>query len=687
MINITHTLTSQAARLFLFSFLVLFVELALIRWLGAHIIFLSYFSNFILLGSFLGIGAGFLQAKSSIKFYKCSPILFALLILCVIIFPINIVYYGSGLNRLSILGDDTLSITGFPVWVVLPFIFILVTAVMASIAHGVAVSFNHFKPLVAYRLDILGALSGIMVFSALAYFHLPPIGWGIVVFIIFQILFFKEWRSGPVTLLAILQMTALYVIVGVLAYESLQVNQYWTPYYQVSLKTGYDRNGKYIDVAVNKIPHQRIQSVERRKKREPYYFLPYQHNVSVPLDNVLIIGAGTGGDTAIALANGAKKIDAVEIDPVIYELGQRLNPDQPYADAKVTAHINDGRAFLQQSHELYDLIIFALPDSLTLVSGQSSLRLESYLFTQEAIAAAKKHLKPNGILTMYNYYWQPWLIDRLANTLQTAFHESPCLDIVETGVTWRAVLTVSATPSVLNCARHWMPLTTEAIDPATDNHPFLYLQKHEIPYFYQVTLLMILLVSVIVTVCSTKSLKAFSAHADLFFMGMAFLLLETKSIVAFSLLFGNTWIVNALVFTGILVMVYLAIETIQRYSKVPYISLYCLLLVALVLEWVIPLSCLLSLPVIIRFVAATLLIFSPVYFANLIFASRFQRESSDSAVAFGVNMIGAMIGGVLEYLALITGYHFLLILIAIFYTLAFFLGKKTKLPFSISGKA
>ena len=51
-------------RLFLLSFLMLFVELALIRWLGANVIYLSYFSNFVLLGSFLGIGIGFLRARS-----------------------------------------------------------------------------------------------------------------------------------------------------------------------------------------------------------------------------------------------------------------------------------------------------------------------------------------------------------------------------------------------------------------------------------------------------------------------------------------------------------------------------------------------------------------------------------------------------------------------------------------------
>ena len=39
-------------------------------------------------------------------------------------------------------------------------------------------------------------------------------------------------------------------------------------------------------------------------------------------------------------------------------------------------HINDGRAFLEGTDEMYDLILFALPDSLALVSGASQIRLE-----------------------------------------------------------------------------------------------------------------------------------------------------------------------------------------------------------------------------------------------------------------------------------------------------------------------
>src|SRR5215471_9330937 len=72
------------------SFLMLFVELALIRWLGANIIYLSYYSNFVLLGSFLGIGIGFLRAKSKVNLFPWAPVALSLLVLFVLVFPVQI---------------------------------------------------------------------------------------------------------------------------------------------------------------------------------------------------------------------------------------------------------------------------------------------------------------------------------------------------------------------------------------------------------------------------------------------------------------------------------------------------------------------------------------------------------------------------------------------------------------------
>src|SRR5260370_23749612 len=81
------TLLPPPLQLFVLSFLMLFVELALIRWSGALVIYLSYFSNFVLLGSFLGIGIGFLRARSRVNLFPWAPVALPLLILFVLVFP------------------------------------------------------------------------------------------------------------------------------------------------------------------------------------------------------------------------------------------------------------------------------------------------------------------------------------------------------------------------------------------------------------------------------------------------------------------------------------------------------------------------------------------------------------------------------------------------------------------------
>jgi hypothetical protein len=211
--------------------------------------------------------------------------------------------------------------------------------------------------------------------------------------------------------------------------------------------------------------------------------------------------------------------------------------------------------------------------------------------------------------------------------------------------------------------------------PARDDYPFLYLRNRTIPGFYLLTLALILLASLIITRTAAGPFRQMRSYVDLFFMGAAFLLLETKNVVQFALLFGTTWFVNALVFAGILVAVYAAIELARRVKLPPPAVLYGLLLAALVVAWVIPPHDLLTLSFAPRFVTAVAIAFAPVFLANLVFAQRF-RDVGSSTVAFGANLLGAMVGGMLEYLSLITGYHALLILVAVLYGLAFVTDRK-----------
>ena len=644
---------SPRLRLVALSFLMLFLELALIRWVGSNVLYLSYFSNFILLASFLGIGLGFLRANSGRDLFRFAPIALAVLVGFVRLFPVEIDRSGTELIFFGALGTRT----GLPPFVTLPLLFLGVAGVMMLVGEGVARTFRQFPPLEAYRLDILGSLAGIVAFSLLGFLEAPPVVWGAVVAVgLFMLI---DRRS------ALWQVPALAIMLTVLGLESVVATDSWSPYYKIRL---IPQPSGAITLLVNGIPHQTIEAASRKLDVVSIYGIPYTRMRATPND-VLIVGAGTGDDVAIALRLGARHVDAVEIDPRIHAIGVQLNPDRAFQDPRVTSFVNDGRAFLEQTTRRYDLILFALPDSLTLVAGQSSLRLESYLFTAEAMQAARRHLTPEGAFGEYNYYREQWLIDRLAGTLQQVYGRAPCVDSV--GEFGRlAVLMASSSATALQCPTTWQPASPTTPPPATDDYPFLYLQARTIPDFYLLTLALILGSALLLVRLSAGTLRPVGRYLDLFCMGAAFLLLETKNVVQFALLFGTTWFVNSLVFVGILLAVYLAIEVARRVDLGPSWRLYLALLVALAVAWLVQPELLLTLAVVPRFVAAIVIAFAPVFLANLVFARRF-RDVSASNLAFAANLLGAMVGGVLEYASLLTGYRALLILIALLYAGAF----------------
>jgi hypothetical protein len=631
----------------------LFLELMLIRWGAANVLYLAYFTNFVLLASFLGIGVGFLRAGSQREHFGQAPVVLAVLLAFVFLFQVQV---GRDDRMVGFLGS-----TPLPVWLSLPLVFVLVTAAMALVAEEVARTFATFTPLTAYRLDILGSLLGIATFSGLAFLHAPPAAWGVIIAAVFLYLLRGRFRWS--------QAAALLAIVLLLGGVSLVPHQRWSPYYKV--RSSPPASGVGVEaITVNGLPHQSIYPLDLLRRDGTFYLFPYRHLKGPPGD-VLIVGAGNGNDVALALSQGAKHVDAVEIDPVIQSIGAQDHPDRPYQDPRVRVHIDDGRAYLERSARLYDLIIFALPDSLTLVSGQSSLRLESYLFTLQAMQSVRRHLRAGGVFTMYNYY-RADVFNRYAETVTRAFGHAPSIDQgpADPGRPRRqAVLTVGRAPGDIVAASPWVR-PSHAPMVATDDWPFPYLTSRTITPFYLVTLALILVGSAALVRRFGGPFREMRPYVDLFFMGAAFLLLETKNVVQFALLFGTTWFVNALVFFGILLAVLLAVEVARRLPLPPAWVLYLLLTGTLVVAWLVPPESLLAMAFAPRLAAAVGIAFAPVFVANLVFAQRF-RDVGSSTVAFGANLLGAMVGGVLEYAALITGYRVLLALVFVLYLLAF----------------
>ena len=656
---------SARMRLIVASALMLFVQLALIRWSGANLVHLSYFSNLILLASFLGIGLGFLRARKPRDLGRYAPVAVLVLIAFIFFFPARIEGSSSELIFFT-----EVKPTGLPTWVTLPLVFLVVAFAMTLLGENTGRAFLEFTALDAYRWDLVGSLSGTLLFTLVAFLRSPSWIWPTVMLVALVLLYGKA--------LPIVSWLAAIGIIVLLVIESLTPGVSWSPYYKVTTQDYTNTAPPYTAIQVNGIPHQNVLDAEKRLEIEPLYGRPYERAVDNPLRNVLVIGAGTGTDVALALSRGAQNVDAVEIDPRIQQIGIEKNPNQPYADPRVTTYIDDGRAFLSRTDKEYDLILFALPDSLTLVSGASQLRLESYLFTRESIQEAYDHLSPEGVFAMYNYYREDWLINRLAGTVEDVFGHAPCIDRF-TAMQSLAVVAIGKSADNAVCDATWERAAIAAAGqeipaPSADDRPFLYLKDASIPQLYLILIGLILAVSLIAIRVVGGPLRQMRGYADLFLMGMAFLLLETRSITTFALLFGTTWLVNALVFAGVLLAVLLAIEVTRRYSpRRPWVV--AALFISLAIAWLVPNAWLLTLPVPLRLLVAVVLAFAPIFCANLYFTSRF-KEAANPTAAFAANLFGAMIGGTLEYLSLLTGYRFLLVVAAVIYLAAVLVGRR-----------
>ena len=655
---------SPRVRLVLASALMLFVELALIRWTSSNNLYLVHLTNFVLLASFLGIGLGFLRGTRGRDIFPVAPALLALLVAFVLTFTVR-----TGRNTAGgwvLVGNFGMG--PLPRWLSLTVIFLLTVATLGTIAQEVARTFSLFEPLDAYRLDIGGSLLGIVTFAGLSFLRMPPLAWAVLAAVVFVVLLgprVRSWRWLPAAGIA--------VTVVVLGLESFLGSYQWSPYYKIRTDAAAGGN---VRIDVNNTPLQTTASVEQITKDSPFYLYPYTY--AGPHDRVLVVGAGTGNDVAVALSKGATQVDAVEIDPALVQIGRDRHPDRPYSDPRVTVHVDDGRAFMERTSNRYDLVLFALPDSATIVTGQSALRLENYLFTTQALGRARSLLTPGGTFAMYNYY-EPWLLDRYANTIRTVYGTAPCLQLgPSNGPRQQAVMTLRADASTGGCSTTWTPRVGN-LEPSVDDRPFPYLGTRTIPAFYLVMLGLVLLASLVLVRWVGGPLTKMAPYTDLFFMGVAFLLLETKNVVQFALLFGTTWAVNAAVFTGVLLSVLAAIEVARRVHISRPVLLYPALLGALALAWLVPGDLLLDLSPVPRFLVGVTIAFLPIFVANLIFAVRFKGVG-ESTTAFGANLLGAMVGGALEYLALILGFNALLVVVAVCYSLALLTGRTHLVP-------
>jgi hypothetical protein len=202
----------------------------------------------------------------------------------------------------------------------------------------------------------------------------------------------------------------------------------------------------------------------------------------------------------------------------------------------------------------------------------------------------------------------------------------------------------------------------------TDDWPFLYLRDPSVPTLNLrgIALLAVLSVGMLLVFTPIRRVRP---NGQMFFLGAGFMLLETKGVVHMALLFGSTWVVNSVVFFAILCMILLSNLYVLAFKPRRLVPYYFLLLISLLINSLVPMSHFLSLPGITKVVASCALVYLPVFFAGVIFATLF-KDSANPDIDFGSNIGGIILGGLSEYLSLVLGFNHLLWVAMAFYLLA-----------------
>ena len=206
----------------------------------------------------------------------------------------------------------------------------------------------------------------------------------------------------------------------------------------------------------------------------------------------------------------------------------------------------------------------------------------------------------------------------------------------------------------------------------TDDWPYIYLKDRHIPLLY---FLLVFLIAALWQYCKrTQQLGKFATRWDrtcwhFFALGAAFLLLEVQNISKASVVLGNTWQVNAVIVSGVLTMVLLANAIASRFPNLPLVYAYACLLGTCLALYFIDLSRLAFLPYVTKTVVVGSLTTLPMLFSGIVFIRSFASVESKGE-ALGANLIGALVGALLQSMTFVTGSKMLLLVVTGLYLIA-----------------
>jgi hypothetical protein len=426
----------RGLELFCLSFVALFLELMVIRWEPAVVRLIAYYANLMLISSFLGLGVGAIVGKARKSLFGWLPAL--LLINVIWLLVAHFVTLPTTVSESRFYTPSPQLVR----YVSLVGIFVSNAIVFVPLGQRIGSLFEALSPLLAYSWDLGGSLAGTLCFGlfSLKYFS-PTLGMGFVIFAIILLLPRGQWlRAIPLLALS---------MAGV--YFSVTPRAIWSPYYCIIVTEQGDKQKAPVrepppglrtmqdppiyDVRVNHYflqyhgtfdpsrysPQKRAKILTERMQYDLPYALAPVHR------RILMLGAGGGTDSEIAVLNGAEQVDAVEIDPMLVKLSNRFNASGIYENPKVHVHVDDARAFLRRSSGGYDMVVFGFLDSQTLFSSMSNIRLDGYIYTVQSMQSAFRLLNDNGVLSLSFMAGHEWLARKLVRMVELATGQMPAV--------------------------------------------------------------------------------------------------------------------------------------------------------------------------------------------------------------------------------------------------------------------
>lgn len=657
------------------TFGILALELALIRWTSTQIRVFAYFNNLVLIAAFWGMGMGVaLGRKHPGLVHWTLPALFLLAIpvafsenlhLVTMPFPDKFISLWGAEKSLEGLVSSFLNLSIFIV------LLLLIVLVFLLAGSPVGYLFQKMHPLKAYSLDLIGSLSGIIVFIVLIVFNVGPPVWLAIGSIPFLFISRKSfvWFA----------FAAILLLGGYSGKGAL-----FSPYNRIDIGRDSGNIGIFVnrdfhqimfdlsDAGINKIPD--LQAKKELRRVRDVYDIPFVINDN--RNRALIVGAGTGNDVQGALRNGYRSVYAIDIDGCIMDIGKRLHPEKPYDDARVVRVVNDARAFFEQyKGEKFDVVCYGFLDSHAMFSSMSSLRLDNFVYTEEGIRSAWRHLSKGGHLSVaFSVFGGKWIAERLYWTIAKATGQKPIY--LHHGLFYGSTYIVAPDMAKLKYNLLSQPAVTfqdenkYGVRTTSDDWPFLYICPGVFPWGYVIVLSAILIIAFF-SMPFVYGVKTIFMEFDLplFCMGLAFLLIETLGVTNLSLLFGSTWIVNFAVFFSILVMVLIANILVLHFKYKNPLPWFGLLFLSAIFLWAFNMGSLNRFPLLVRGLIGGGINALPIGFAGII-VSIFLSRSKNPSASLSSNLLGSVFGGCIEYFSMCFGLRMLILVALFFYILA-----------------